>query len=709
MLAAYAATHPAMRPTDRVAELRDPGVRVVAGVPDQREPPARPQHPGDLGRARARGRTSGTPARHVTTSAEPSGSGHRLGAPDHGLRFGDGRTQLRRASPGAARPPSRGARARRASASASRSRRRGRRRRSGVVAGEPANSVVRIAGPRALVRAGDARERRCSLQPRRRDPRPSSRAYPRQVRRTALLLALVALAVAGCGGGSPGGELGYDADAPLDVHEGARATRDGVVVQDISYTSGDDRVEAYLVSPPRTGAQLPAVVFLHGAGGDRDGAARHRRRAREARRDRPDDHRCRPAKKSPPSGLTSEELVRWQGDTIAADIVAVRRGFDVLDARRARRRRTGSASSGGAWAADSPRSSPASTTARARRCSCPWARTRCRRTWTPRRRSFVTSSRRCSSRSTRSRASTTRAAPCSSRRDRLDSIVPRRALQAVIDAAPEGTKVEWYPADHALDGRARSDRLDWLSEQLGIGGSVERDLGGDAVHAREPRHHVEDALARAPRDVRLELGAVVDQVPPRLGRRGRPPRPRDTTRRGGPPPPRRRSARSRALGDRPATYASSSANAPFTPAQNTATSSPCERAASVTAARLSSDATSTRSQRSAAVTIARVPFVVDIASVGVRGSRYSRGEFPRSNPSMRTPRRSPPSVTPRASEGARVLHLGRAPHALVARVERLADRRGGTDHVDHDARRGRRRLVGSERDVNAHAGTLAAR
>ncbi len=59
----------------------------------------------------------------------------------------------------------------------------------------------------------------------------------------------MALVVAGCGGGSSGGELGYDAGAPLDVHEGARATRDGVVVQDVSYTSGDDRVEAYLVSP----------------------------------------------------------------------------------------------------------------------------------------------------------------------------------------------------------------------------------------------------------------------------------------------------------------------------------------------------------------------------------------------------------------------------------------------------------------------------
>ena len=115
----------------------------------------------------------------------------------------------------------------------------------------------------------------------------------------------------------------------------------------------------------------------------------------------------------------------------------------------------------------------------------------------------------------------------------------------------------------------------------------------------------------------------------------------------------------------------------------------------------------TRSQRSAAVTIARVPFVVDIARVVPRGSRYSRGELPRSKPSIRTPSRSPPSVTPSPASAPRVLDLGRAPDPLVARSERLADRRGRPDHVDHDPRRGRRSLVGSERDVDSHAGTLA--
>ena len=141
-----------------------------------------------------------------------------------------------------------------------------------------------------------------------------------------------------------------------------------------------------------------------------------------------------------------------------------------------------------------------------------------------------------------------------------------------------------------------------------------------------------------------------------------------------------------------------------------ATSSPCERAASVTAARLSNEAISTRSQRSAAVTIARVPFVVDIASIGERGSRYSRGELPRSKPSIRTPSRSPPSVTPPTRhERPRVLDLGGAEHALVPARERLADRRRRADHVDHDTCRRGRRLVRCKGDVNVHAGTLAVR
>ncbi len=62
---------------------------------------------------------------------------------------------------------------------------------------------------------------------------------------------------------------------------------------------------------------------------------------------------------------------------------------------------------------------------------------------------------------------------------------------------------------------------------------------------------------------------------------------------------------------------------------------------------------STRSQRSAAETTARVPLVVERISVFPAGSRYSRGELPRSKPGMRTAFRSPPSTpSPSSSRSA---------------------------------------------------------
>ena len=36
-------------------------------------------------------------------------------------------------------------------------------------------------------------------------------------------------------------------------------------------------------------------------------------------------------------------------------------------------------------------------------------------------------------------------------------------------AAPTGTKVEWYPTDHALDANAEADRLAWLADELEFG------------------------------------------------------------------------------------------------------------------------------------------------------------------------------------------------------------------------------------------------
>ena len=85
-----------------------------------------------------------------------------------------------------------------------------------------------------------------------------------------VLVALVAVA-AGCGGGgSTDDPFAYDAGQDLSIERGAKLpANDQVVVEELTYASGDDRVEAYLVTPRSTTGHVPAVVFLHGAGGDR--------------------------------------------------------------------------------------------------------------------------------------------------------------------------------------------------------------------------------------------------------------------------------------------------------------------------------------------------------------------------------------------------------------------------------------------------------
>jgi dienelactone hydrolase len=53
---------------------------------------------------------------------------------------------------------------------------------------------------------------------------------------------------------------------------------------------------------------------------------------------------------------------------------------------------------------------------------------------------------------------------------RRDEVVPRDALETLIRAGSEPKEVRWYDAGHALNTRAQRDQLDWLSEVLEIEG-----------------------------------------------------------------------------------------------------------------------------------------------------------------------------------------------------------------------------------------------
>jgi dienelactone hydrolase len=289
----------------------------------------------------------------------------------------------------------------------------------------------------------------------------------------------VALLSGGCGGSAEEGAanptvdssspFAYDSARPLEVRDVGRVNKNyPIAVRDVSYESGGRRVEAFLAIPPG-GQRRPAIVYLHGSGGDRSqllvpavwlagrGALTLAITAPSARA-------------SATSGLSPEAALRRQRDLAVADVIAVRRAFDLVRARPdvdasrlgyvgwSSGARTGALlagverrvkafvlMSGGAtpvaeYAADAPLElrndvrrllgevDPLQTIRHAR------------------------------------------AGTLLLQDGRRDQIVPRSALDALAHAAPTGTDVRWYPAGHDLDEAAYRDQLAWLAGRLGIDG-----------------------------------------------------------------------------------------------------------------------------------------------------------------------------------------------------------------------------------------------
>jgi dienelactone hydrolase len=95
----------------------------------------------------------------------------------------------------------------------------------------------------------------------------------RQIYRCAGLFLLVAL-VAGCGGGeksSVPSQFSYDDSKPLEpqIRPSSFSTNE-VRVDDVSFSGpGDTFLNAYLLTPSGSEDRHPAVIYAHGAGGDR--------------------------------------------------------------------------------------------------------------------------------------------------------------------------------------------------------------------------------------------------------------------------------------------------------------------------------------------------------------------------------------------------------------------------------------------------------
>ena len=294
------------------------------------------------------------------------------------------------------------------------------------------------------------------------------------MRGSLVAVVVVSCVVAGCGtssspgrSGAPrGGVFSYDPFAPLRyVDRGRVNTRDSALaVHDVSFTSAGWRVDGYLVVPPGRGRR-PAVVFVHGSGGDRTELLPQA--GLLASRGIVTLTITAPSATAQSKAAAPSQLLTEMHAITVSDVVAVRRAVDVLrslpfvdPSRIGYVGWSAGARTGALVAAAEPRlralvllsagAAPISAYAAA---APPSLRPRVRRelgSVDPLR--YVA-----------------RARPGSLLLEdgRRDAIVPRAALLNIVHAAPRGTIVRWYNAPHSLDRAAYRDAYAWLLRRLG--------------------------------------------------------------------------------------------------------------------------------------------------------------------------------------------------------------------------------------------------
>ncbi len=277
------------------------------------------------------------------------------------------------------------------------------------------------------------------------------------------------MASAACGGSGSGTAVSfpYDAAAPLDVVEaGVVDAGHSVAVHDVVYSSGDDRVEGYVVVPPVPGRK-PAVLYLHPAQSDR--TAFLEAALWMAARGAVTMTITAPSIGDAANDLPPLEALERFEQQAVRDVVAARRALDVLAGRADvddGRLAIVGWSAGGRAAALLAGADPR---VRAAVLLAPGAAPVSE---------FVAAAPaelRAAVEETMSRIDPFAAIGQSEadllvQAGRRDSVVPERAIERLVGAAPEGVELRWYDADHALDALAYAEHLDWLSQKLGVRG-----------------------------------------------------------------------------------------------------------------------------------------------------------------------------------------------------------------------------------------------
>jgi dienelactone hydrolase len=289
--------------------------------------------------------------------------------------------------------------------------------------------------------------------------------------RVSACLVLAAL-LAGCGSSTevPRLTFGYDASAPLGYVDRGRINQPAypIAIHDVSFRSGNLQIDGFLLLPPGKGRR-PAVVFVHGSGGDRRELLTQA--AWLAARNVVTLTITEPSTSNPPAQPATEAAFVGQvRDVQVRDTVTIRRAVDLLqslpdvDPQRIGYLGWSAGAKTGAFLAASDRRVKALVLLSAGAAQLA---------------EFVANAPAALRSSVRQILGSVdpiryiaHAKPGSVLLEdgTKDEVVPHSALLNIVHAAPSGTVVHWYKTKHALDTAAYHDAFTWLAGKLPIDG-----------------------------------------------------------------------------------------------------------------------------------------------------------------------------------------------------------------------------------------------